>query len=268
MNEINIFSHQHFGEIRTAGTKDNPLFCLSDICRVLELDQPSRVKSRLKEGGVTQIKVGVSTGTRKDGTPSVQQVDMTFINEQNLYKVIMRSDKPQAESFQDWVCGEVLPSIRKHGAYATDATIESIIADPDNGIRLLNALKEEREQRRLAESKASLLEEVTREQAPKVIFADAIIGSKSSCLIGELAKIITQNGHAIGQNRLFAWMRENGYLGSKGEHYNIPKQKYLEQELFELKKSVHSENGVMKTTVTTKVTQKGCSYFINKFLTA
>lgn len=117
MNEVQIFKSEQFGEIRTAGTSDNPLFCLSDICKVLELDQPSRVKSRLNMAGVTSIKVGVQTGTKKDGTPSIQEMDVTFINETNLYKVIMRSDKPQAEPFQDWVCGEVLPEIRKNGGY-------------------------------------------------------------------------------------------------------------------------------------------------------
>ena len=117
MSEITIFKNDQFGEIRTAGTAENPMFCLNDICKVLELDQVSRVKSRLSEAGVTSIKVGVQTGTKKDGTPSIQKMDMTFINEMNLYKVIMRSDKPQAEPFQDWVCGEVLPSIRKNGGY-------------------------------------------------------------------------------------------------------------------------------------------------------
>ena len=259
-NGINIFNHQQFGEIRTAGTAESPMFCLADICRVLDL-RTQDVKKRLDDRGVDLI----HTPTKNQHGATVDTY-MLFINEKNLYKVIMRSDKPQADSFQDWVCGDVLPSIRKHGAYATEATIDSIIADPDSGIKLLKALKEEREQRRLAESKVSLLEEVTKEQAPKVLFADSIIGSKSSCLIGELAKIITQNGYEIGQNRLFAWMRENHYLGTSGEYYNIPNQKYIEQGLFELKKNAHSENGIMKTTITPKVTGKGQLYFVNKFL--
>ena len=104
------------------------------------------------------------------------------------------------------------------------------------------------------------------EQKPKVVFADAIVGSQSSCLIGELAKILTQNGYEIGQNRLFAWLRANHYLGTVGEYYNIPCQKYLEMGLFELKKNVHSQNGQMVTTITPKVTGKGQQYFINKFL--
>lgn len=118
-----------------------------------------------------------------------------------------------------------------------------------------------------AQSTITIQSEQLRQQAPKVAFANAIEASKSSCLIGELAKIITQNGYEIGQNRLFEWLRNNGYLGTKGERYNIPNQKYIEQGLFDLKKGVHSGNdGVLHTTITTKVTGKGQSYFINKFL--
>ena len=104
------------------------------------------------------------------------------------------------------------------------------------------------------------------EDAPKVVFSDAVAGSRSSCLIGELAKILTQNGCRIGQNRLFEKLRNEGYLGTKGEYYNIPNQKFIEQGLFELKKTAHSENGVMKSSVTPKVTGKGQQYFINKYL--
>ena len=104
------------------------------------------------------------------------------------------------------------------------------------------------------------------EDAPKVVFSDAVAGSRSSCLIGELAKILTQNGYQIGQNRLFEKLRNEGYLGTKGEYYNIPNQKFIEQGLFELKKTAHSENGVMKSSVTPKVTGKGQQYFINKYL--
>lgn len=114
MEAIKIFENNRFGEVRVAGTSENPLFCLADICRVLELCNPSQVKSKFTDG-VTQIE-GVSTTTNQHGVTTEQRVKLTFISEKNLYKVIMRSDKPQAEPFQDWVCGEVLPSIRKHGA--------------------------------------------------------------------------------------------------------------------------------------------------------
>lgn len=124
-------------------------------------------------------------------------------------------------------------------------------------LRLAADQQEEIEQQKL----------LINEQAPKVAFANAIEASKSSCLVGELAKILTQNGYTIGQNRLFEWLRNNGYLGTKGEYYNIPNQTYIEQGLFDLKKGIRSGNdGVMHTTMTTKVTGKGQRYFINKFL--
>ena len=268
--KVIIFQNPQFGEIRTAGTADNPMFCLTDVCKVLGL-RVDGVLPRLKEDGYNRIGVIDRLGREQQAI---------FVNEQNLYKVIMRSDKPQAEAFQDWVCGEVLPSIRKHGAYMTERTIEKALSEPDFLIRLATQLKEERqmrmeaeksraeeERRRLeAEQVAIEQKQLIEEQAPKVVFADAIIGSKSSCLIGELAKILTMNGYKIGQNRLFQLLREQRYLGSRGEYYNIPCQQYIEQGLFELKKTTHSENGVMKTSVTPKVTGKGQHYFINKFV--
>ena len=117
MNDIQIFKNEIFGEVRVAGTSDDPLFCLADVCRILEIKNVSDCKSRLKQEGVV-LTEGVSRTTNQYGTTTEQKVMLTYINEQNLYKVIMRSDKPQAEPFQDWVCGEVLPSIRKTGEYS------------------------------------------------------------------------------------------------------------------------------------------------------
>lgn len=245
---IQIFNSPQFGEVRTAGTADAPLFCLADVCKALDLFKGDVIR-RLDKGVVSTQPLQTAGG--------IQQAN--FVNEDGLYDVILDSRKPEARAFRKWITSEVLPSIRKHGAYATPTTIESIIADPESGIRLLEALKAEREQRRIAEEKVE-------EQAPKVVFADAIVGSKSSCLIGELAKILQQNGIDMGQNRLFRWLRSNHYLGSHGEFYNLPNQRYVEQGLFEIKKNTHSENGVMVTTSTTKVTGKGQQYFINHFL--
>ena len=256
MDEIKIFSSPMFGDIRTAGTAENPLFCLADLCRVLEL-QVTPTKNRLDQRGVNSIKVGVQTGVKKDGSPAMQDVDMTFVNEKNLYKVIMRSDKPQAEPFQDWVCGDVLPTLRKTGSYriTTDQVSRKDLA--------LMIIKAEEEKERLAlENKNQA--EIIESQKPAVIFTDAVKGSDSSCLVGELAKLIKQNGYDIGEKRLFKWLRENGYLGSHGERYNIPNQRWA--HLFELKKGVRSgDNGVMHTTITTKVNGKGQVYFINLF---
>lgn len=208
------------------------------------------VQSRLTDA---PIRIGVTDSIGRE-----QQ--MNFVNEKNLYKVIMRSDKPQAEPFQDWVCGEVLPSIRKHGAYMTNDTLEKALTSPDFLIQLATNLKEEQQKRIEAERKVT-------EAAPAVAFTNAVQSANSSCLIGELAKLIAQNGYSIGEKRLFAWMRDNGYLGKHGERYNIPNQQYVEQGLFELKKGVRSgSNGVLHTTITPKVTGKGQVYFVNKFL--
>lgn len=249
MEAIKIFENDRFGEVRVAGTSENPLFCLADVCKILGL-RVDAVQSRLTDA---PIRIGVTDSIGRE-----QQ--MNFVNEKNLYKVIMRSDKPQAEPFQDWVCGEVLPSIRKHGAYMTNDTLEKALTSPDFLIQLATNLKEEQQKRIEAERKVT-------EAAPAVAFTKAVQSTNSSCLIGELAKLIAQNGYSIGEKRLFAWMRDNGYLGKHGERYNIPNQQYVEQGLFELKKGVRSgDNGVLHTTITPKVTGKGQVYFVNKFL--
>lgn len=183
-----------------------------------------------------------------------------FVNEDGLYDAILDSRKPEARKFRKWVTSEVLPTIRKHGVYATPQTIDNLLADPDNAIKVFQTLKEERQLRQIAEAKI-------KEDAPLVGFANALLTAKTSCLIGELAKIISQNGYPIGQNRLFEWLRDNGYLGKRGERRNMPNQQYVEMGLFEIKKGVRSGNdGVLHETKTPKITIKGQKYFINKFL--
>lgn len=266
MSSIKIFENEMFGKIRVAGTSDEPLFCLADICRVLEL-QVTPTKNRLKQDGVSLIK-GVSKTTNQHGVTTEQEVKLTFISEQNLYRVIMRSDKPQAEPFQDWVCGEVLPSIRKTGGYMTarkDETPEQIMA------RALLLAKEtiDRQQTALkhVQSENKELHKQNEALLPGATFAKAVETSEHSILVGELARIIRQNGVQIGQNRLFNWLRENGYLCKKGESYNQPTQKGMDMGLFEIKKTVitkASGESIVKTT--TKVTGKGQIYFVNAFL--
>lgn len=252
MNELKIFENEQFGVIRTAGTSEQPKFCLADVCRVLEIGNPSQVKSRLEDGVISNEVILDSLN---------REQNVTFINEDGLYDVILDSRKPQAKAFRKWVTGEVLPSIRKTGQYALPSYQ---IADPVE--RATKWIEEEQERRRLALENKEQSEQI-KADAPKVLFANAVVGSKSSCLIGELAKVITQNGYKIGQNRLFEWMRQNGYLGTVGERRNIPNQKYIEQGLFELKKGVRTaDDGVLVSTITTKVTGKGQAYFINKFL--
>lgn len=248
MNEVTIFENEKFGIVRTAGTADEPLFCASDICRALGYSNGRKaIADHCDEGDVTKRDTPTNSGIQS----------MTYINESGLYALIFGSKLESAREFKKWVTSEVLPSIRKTGSYAVKNMSRKELA------LMIIQQEEEMEVLRLENKKK---EETLKEQKPKVVFAEAIVGSKSSCLIGELAKIITQNGYEIGQNRLFAWMRMNHYLGTVGEYYNIPCQKYLEMGLFELKKNVHSQNGQMVTTITPKVTGKGQQYFVNKFL--
>ncbi|MDO4662686.1 MAG: phage antirepressor [Tissierellia bacterium] len=258
MNNLKIFENDEFGEIRTKVINDEPYFSLNDVCRILEIANPRNVKSRLNGDGVHSM----------DGVDSIgRRTDVTMINESNLYKLVFQSRKPEAERFADWVTSEVLPAIRKHGAYMKDEVIERTLSDPDYLIKLATILKEEKAKRALAEA------QIERDK-PKVLFADTVSASKRSCLIGELAKLITQEAvrtgrtdKKIGQNTLFAWMRNNGYLCKSGERRNQPKQIYVEQGLFELKKGSYVDgNGVSVVTSTPKVTGKGQVYFVSKIL--
>ena len=258
MKDLKIFENNEFGEVRTTVIDDEPYFSLNDVCRILEIKNPRDAKSRLNLDGV---------GTT-DGVDSLgRRTDVTMINESNLYKLIFQSRKPEAERFADWVTSEVLPAIRKHGAYMTGGVIERTLTDPDYLIMLATNLKEEKAKRALAEA-------VNEKNKPKVLFADTVSASKRSCLMGELAKMISQEAirqgkldKKIGQNKLFAWMRNKGYLCKGGERRNQPKQTYIEQGLFEMKKGSYiNSDGVSIITTTPKVTGKGQIYFVNKFL--
>ena len=262
MAAIEIFKNESFGEVRVAGTSEKPLFCLADVCRILEIKNVSDCKSKLKQDGVV-LTEGVSKTTNQYGVTTEQKVMLTFISEQNLYKVIMRSDKPQAEPFQDWVCGEVLPTLRKTGQYSVQKQYP-IPRTFSEALRLAADQQEEiEEQRKMIEAKDAKI----AKDKPKVIFAEAVSTSQRSCLIAELAKILKQNGVNIGQNRLFEWMRKHGYLCSKGQYYNQPTQRAQELGLFEIKQTtINKPDGSILVSTTTKVTGKGQIYFVNKFL--
>ena len=257
MKELKIFENNEF-EIRTTVYNEEPYFSLNDVCKIFELNNPSQAKTRLNKDGVISNEVIDSLGRTQKAN---------FINEANLYKLAFQSRKPQAERFTDWVTSEVLPAIRKHGAYMTDGVIERTLTDPDYLIMLATNLKEEKAKRALAEAE-------NERNKPKVLFADTVSASARSCLMGELAKLISQEAirqgrinEKIGQNKLFAWMRNNGYLCKSGERKNQPLQQYVEQGLFEMKKGSYVDSkGANVVTTTTKVTGKGQIYFINKFL--
>ena len=252
MKELKIFDNEEFGQVRTSIIDDEPYFSLNDVCRILEINNPSQAKSRLNKDGVISNEVIDSMGRTQLAN---------FINEANLYKLVFQSRKPEAERFADWVTREVLPAIRKHGAYMTDGAIERTLTDPDYLIMLATNLKEEKAKRALAEAQ-------NERNKPKVLFADTVVASKDSVLVGGLAKILKQNGVDIGANRLFEWLRQEGFLcKSKGENWNTPTQRSMEQGLFEIKvRTINNPDGSTKITRTPKVTGKGQIYFVNKFL--
>lgn len=257
MNKIQIFQNEQFGKVRIAmNENDEPLFCLADVAKALGYSNPAKaVIDHCK--GVTVLETPTQSGIQP----------IKYGKESEVYRLTMKSKLPNAEKFQDWVCDEVLPSIRKHGAYMTQETLEKALTSPDFLIRLATNLKEEKQKRIEAEQKAELAEQTIKSNAPKVLFADAVSTSQRSCLVAELAKILQQNGVNIGQNRLFTWMRENGYLCSKGQYYNQPTQKAMDLGLFELKQTtINKPDGSILVSTTTKVTGKGQVYFVNKFL--
>lgn len=184
-----------------------------------------------------------------------------YIPENVFYRLAMKAKNEAAEAFQAKIADEVIPSIRKHGAYMTPDTLDRMISSPEFGIRLLTELKEEREKRVALEGKVEA-------DRPKVLFADAVATARNSILVGELAKIIKQNGVDIGQNRLFDWLRRKGYLISRrGSDYNMPTQRSMELGLFEIKETViNNPDGSVRTNKTPKVTGKGQQYFVERFL--
>lgn len=235
-------------ELTVYGTAENPLFLAKEVAEWIEYD-PSSVNKMVNTVDDEEKVRNIIP------TPGGNQ-EMWTLTEDGLYEVLLQSRKPIAKQFKKGV-KKILHELRTKGSVSAASLSRKELA--------MMVIKAEEERERLAlENKQQA--EVIEEQKPKVVFADAIVGSQSSCLVGELAKIITQNGYKIGQNRLFEWLRKNHFLGTSGEYYNIPNQKYVEQGLFELKKTSHSENGVMRTTVTPKVTGKGQQYFVNLFL--
>lgn len=252
MTESNVQPFEFEGnKMRTSQDKSgNPLFCAKDAAIILGYTNPNKA-IRDHTRGERIVHPFITAG----GTQEIQ-----FITEGDLYRLIASSKLPAAQKFEKWIYDEVLPSIRRHGVYATDVTIDSILNDPDFGIRLLTDLKDERARRREAER-------AIEAQKPKVLFADAVATSKRSILIGELAKILKQNGVKTGQNRLFKQLREDGFLMKRNGNPNMPTQKSMELGLFEVKEtSIAHSDGHVSLNFTTKVTPKGQQYLIQKYL--
>ena len=249
MNELQIFNSEEFGEIRTI-TKDNePWFVASDICRSLDLSNPTMAMQRIDDDEKAKFNLGLSGGWTN------------CVNEYGLYSLVLASRKREAKDFKRWITHEVLPSIRKNGGYIAG---QETLSDEELLSKALMVA-----QRKIEEKNNIIAMQDSRIQGmiPKEIFADAVSASHTSILVGDLAKLICQNGVQIGQKRLFEWLRENNFLIKSGASRNMPKQRYVEQGLFEVKESnIQNPDGSVRITKTTKVTGKGQVYFVNKFL--
>lgn len=249
MNEIKIFEKQEFGYIRTFTDNGGKLwFCGSDVAKGLGYSNPRDAVGRHCRC-VAKHDVPHPQATDKN-------IEMAFISEGDVYRLITHSKLPSAERFESWVFDEILPSIRKTGGYIEG---QEHMSDADLMAKALLVA-----QRQIAQRDKQL-----QEMQPKALFADSVCASSTSILIGELAKILKQNGVATGQNKLFAWMRDNGYLiRRKGADYNMPTQRSMEMQLFEIKETVVTHaDGHTSINKTTKVTGKGQVYFVNKLCT-
>ena len=244
MSNLQTFSFNN-QPVRTVQLNNQPYWVLKDVCDILELSNPTVVANRLEDDEVTKFNLGGLSG------------ETNIITESGLYAVILRSDKSNAKEFRKWVTSEVLPAIRKNGAYLTDEKAYDITHNPQSLADLLLQAGEQLKQKEI----------IIQEMKPKVLFADAVATADTSILIGDLAKLIKQNGHDIGQKRLFEWLRNHDYLIKSGNSKNMPTQKSMELKLFEVKeRTINNPDGSVRITKTTKVTGKGQQYFINKFL--
>lgn len=252
MNNLMVYENKQVEVIEWNGQAlFNPYHC----GECLELNESS-VRNHLSKMNSKQAVLLKNSDVLNVDIRKLNNAGEKFLTESGVYKLIFKSKKKEAEKFQDWVTDEVLPQIRKHGMYAKDELLDN----PDLLIQVATQLKKEREEKRL-------LQEKIQEDKPKVLFADAVSASHTSILVGELAKILKQNGVDIGQKRFFEWLRGNGYLIKRhGTDYNMPTQKSMDQGLFEIKEtSITHADGHISISKTPKVTGKGQVYFINKF---
>lgn len=250
MPELQIFKNDQFGEIRTTIKDGAPLFVAADVCRALEIGNSRMATERLDEDEKADVSL----------TDGSQMRHMTAVTESGLYSLVLGSRKPEAKAFKRWITHEILPTIRKTGGYVHDEQIfvDTYLPNVDPAVKslfsqTLFALRQAND--KIAEDK------------PKVLFADAVSASSTSILIGELAKILNQNGAHIGRNRLFAYLRRNGYLiKSRTDDYNLPTQKSMNLGLMEIKETVYVyANGETYIKRTPMITGKGQQYFLKKF---
>lgn len=249
--ELQLFNFRG-KRVRVLTNQDGePQWVGKDICEILEIKNSRDALSRIDPEGV-----GIADTLTPGGVQKLR-----VVNESGLYELLFQSRVPQAKEFRRWVTGEVLPEIRRHGMYATTATVEQMLADPTTAIKLLEQIKQERDQRKALEAQAAI-------DKPKVMFADAVAEANTDILVRDLAKILRGNGIEVGGNRLFAWLRKHKYLmdgPSRIKH--TPTQKAMELGLFKIKETVVTRSdGRSSITVTPKVTGKGQRYFVERFL--
>lgn len=250
MEELQLFNNPEFGNIRALEIEGEPYFVGKDVADALGYQNASKA---------LQDHVDAEDKLNNETLSSLGQRGGWLINESGVYALVFSSKLPKAKEFKHWVTSEVLPSIRKHGAYATAPTIESIIANPLNGIKLLQALADEQEKRKALEAQSEVMK-------PKALFADAVAASDTTILVRDLAKILKQEGCDIGGNRLFAWLRDHDYLCKSGKSKNMPTQKSMELGLFKVREGSYiNSKGDNIITKTCLVTGKGQIYFVNKF---
>lgn len=258
MNNLQIFNSPEFGQVRIVQQNGEPWFVGKDIADILGYSNSSKaIPQHVDE-----------EDRQKQNLPTAQNGKLVaaswLINESGLYSLILSSKMPKAKEFKRWVTSEVIPAIRKTGGYiagSENMTDAEIMA---KAVLVAQSTIRQRDQR------IKELESDVAAAKPKVLFADAVSASDSTILIGDLAKLIKQNGHPIGQKRLFNWMREQGYLIKRaGADYNSPTQRAMEMGLFKIKETAISHSdGHVSVSKTTKVTGKGQQYFINKFCVA
>lgn len=254
MNDMQVFQNERFGEVRTVIREGQPWFVAADVCRVLELSNPTVAVERLDEDERAKLNLG-------------RQGEGIIVNEPGLYTLVLGSRKLEAKAFKRWITHEVIPAIRKHGAYLTDEATDALFADPDTFAALAVKWRDERKARLEAEAQARQHLEKIQQDAPKVLFASSVEASSTGILIGALAKLLRQNGVAVGQNRLFERMRKDGYLISRpGSDWNMPSQRSMEAGFMRIKEStVTHADGHISVNKTPIVTGKGQVFFINKY---
>ncbi|MEG2789252.1 MAG: phage antirepressor KilAC domain-containing protein [Romboutsia sp.] len=265
MQELQIFRNNEFGELNIV-VKDNKQYIDAiQVGTILGYLNPrDAILRHCEKDGVVFHDTGVVTGKKIDGTDIIQYISRKYISEGNVYRLIVRSKLPSAKRFEKWLMEEVLPSIRKYGTYMSDEIINKTLEDPDFIIQMATKLKQEKEEKLIAQKREKDLETIINIDKPYTEFAKSIEASNEAITIGQFAKILNNNNIDIGRNRLFCWLRNNGYLIKIGKDKNIPKQAYINSGLFKVSEElVHTIEGDIIST-TTLITGKGQMYFINK----